>query len=467
MNSITNQKRLSLTLADPETNLFSMDNILYRGIKGDRAILYRELLRRGAFESLSSKGLLIGARHAEKIIQGYDLVLEHRRIPFVVYPEEWSASMYQDAALCVLNLEMSLLEHGLTLLDAHPWNVVFEGSRPIWVDVGSLVADDYSSLWMKENDFLRFFLFPLRMFAASHGHVVRSCVNGCSEGIDTRMMLGLSGLRYALPASLKWNLQRLAARFFKCGSQKSTAGDHGGDSSVRLVSPKQRMAYLRNLHEQVSRLKMPVERTAWSHYYESNFPDFDDRKEWNAKHHSFAEIIDNARPAAVLDIGANTGWFSEYAARHGAYVLASDMDEMCVDSMYKRLKSSKLPVSPLVMNIRNPTPAKGLDYKWWPSAVDRFQVDMVVALAVMHHLVFKNWLDFEQIISALSAFTKDALVVEFVGPEDKFVSEWMAPRFAFYNESNLTAVLRRHYRGISVYPSNLEFRKIFLCRGKM
>jgi cyclopropane fatty-acyl-phospholipid synthase-like methyltransferase len=461
-------RKLTNTLGDPYSVLFSgTDKVLFRGITTGKAALYRDLFERGVFSDLSKKGLLIETDKCSQNITGFELTLQHRRLPFVTFPEEWSATMYQDAALCVLNLEMSLVEHGLTLLDAHPWNVVFEGSRPVWVDVGSLVSDDYSSLWMKENEFMRFFLFPLRMYAAGHGHVVRSCINGCSEGIDTRMMLGLSGLRHALPASLKWNAQRIIAWFSRYGTRKSAAAGQEPRSPVGSVTPKQRLEYLRKLHEQVSRLKMPVERTAWSHYYESNFPDFNDRKGWNAKHISFAEIIDSARPSTVLDIGANTGWFSEYAARHGAYVLASDMDEMCVDSMYKRLKNAKLPVSPLVMNIRNPTPAKGLEYKWWPSAVDRFQVDMVVALAVMHHLVFKNWLDFEQIISALSAFTKDALVVEFVGPEDKFVREWMAPRYDFYNESNLTAVLRRHYRDTSVYPSNLEFRKIFFCKGKV
>jgi 2-polyprenyl-3-methyl-5-hydroxy-6-metoxy-1,4-benzoquinol methylase len=305
------------------------------------------------------------------------------------------------------------------------------------------------------------------MYAAGHGHVVRACINGCSEGIDTRMMLGLSGLRHALPASLKWNMHKIAARLSRLVARESAISEQDPRLKVGSVTPKQRLDYLHKLHEQVSRLKMPVERTAWSHYYESNFPDFDNKDGWNPKHHSFAKIIASARPSTVLDIGANTGWFSEYAARHGAYVLASDMDEMCVDAMYKRLKDSKLSVAPLVMNIRNPTPAKGLNYRWWPSAVDRFQVDMVVALAVMHHLVFKNWLDFDQIITALSAFSKDGLVVEFVGPGDKFVREWMEPRYAFYNEANLAEVLRRHYRDITVYPSNLEFRKIFFCKGRI
>lgn len=460
-------KKITMTLGDPATTLFNSDMGLLRGVKGERAVLYKKLFAEDVFNNLTQKRLLIETELLEDSLAGFDILFKHRRLPFVSFPEEWSAGMYKDAALHVLELEKELVRYDLTLWDPHPWNVLFDGTRPIWVDLGSIQPAAEDSLWIRSSEFIRFFLYPLRLYAAGHGQIVRSCISGTTEGIDMRVMLGLSGLRYALPASLKWHLQRVAKPVVSSLRRKWSKSNSSSVSQGKLVTKQQRMKYLNQLSDEINCIKMPSERTAWSHYYENNYPDFSDTSKWTDKHHSFAKILELSCPATILDIGANTGWYSEFAAKKGIKVVATDVDDVCVDRMYNRLSNSEICLLPAVLDIRNPTPAKGLNYRQWPSAVSRFQVDLVVALALVHHLVFKHWLEFGQIVAALSAFSRDCLIIEFVGRNDRYVKEWLSPKYDFYTEENLMTVLRRYYKDITSFPSNLAERTIFFCRGKI
>ena len=49
-------------------------------------------------------------------------------------------------------------------------------------------------------------------------------------------------------------------------------------------------------------------------------------------------VLENARAAWVLDVGANTGEFSEMAAAHSR-VVAIDLDEVSVSAIYARARS--------------------------------------------------------------------------------------------------------------------------------
>src|SRR5437870_9706784 len=119
-----------LSFADPNGRLFRWKDQLYRGITARRADLYRELLTTGALREVFDRQLLIKTEIATARIGDYPLVLKHRHLLFATYAFEWSAAMLKDAAYMVLELESELAKRGLTLQDAHPWNVLFDGSKP-------------------------------------------------------------------------------------------------------------------------------------------------------------------------------------------------------------------------------------------------------------------------------------------------------------------------------------------------
>ena len=93
-----------------------------------------------------------------------------------------------------------------------------------------------------------------------------------------------------------------------------------------------------------------------------------------------------ARPSCVLDIGCNTGTYSYLAARLGARVIAADADHDAVDLLYRRLRGEPAAITPMVLDLSQPSPAIGYGNRERPSFLQRLDVDCVLALALIHHL---------------------------------------------------------------------------------
>lgn len=68
---------------------------------------------------------------------GCELLLHHRRIPFISCPYEWCFSQLKDGARLTLELLAEAVEEGMTLCDGTPYNVQWAGARPVFIDTGS------------------------------------------------------------------------------------------------------------------------------------------------------------------------------------------------------------------------------------------------------------------------------------------------------------------------------------------
>ena len=61
----------------------------------------------------------------------------------------------------------------------------------------------------------------------------------------------------------------------------------------------------------------------------------------------------------MLDVGCNTGQYSRLAAECGAEVCAIDADHDAVEILYRRLRQNPASITPLVVDLCNPSPAVG------------------------------------------------------------------------------------------------------------
>ena len=84
-------------------------------------------------------GLLIESELTSLTTESNQAVLRHRRVPVVSYCYEWVAPMLKAAALVTVELCIRLAENGLTLQDGHPWNILFDDTKPVYIDAGSIV----------------------------------------------------------------------------------------------------------------------------------------------------------------------------------------------------------------------------------------------------------------------------------------------------------------------------------------
>ena len=111
------------------------------------------------------------------------------------------------------------------------------------------------------------------------------------------------------------------------------------------------------------------------------------------------EALALARPRTVLDVGANEGHFSFLAAEQGSSVVAIDSDPVVVGSIWRRRRPRDWMCLPMVVDLTRPTPAMGWRNQECASFLDRARggFDMVMMLAVMHHILVTERIPLEDL----------------------------------------------------------------------
>ncbi len=456
-----------LSWTDPAGRLFWRDGKLYRGIRPARAALYRDLLARGVVQALVDMRLLIDTQAVDWTTPEFPLVLQHRVIPVVSFPSEWSAAQLQAAALLVLDLELALRPHGLTLADANPWNVLFDATDPVFVDFCCIAPIADKSSWPGRREIVEFYLNPLLLFENGLPRVARRLLFDPWVGISDADVERCGIRAGTLRANVRGRLKRAIKSMTPVSAHASIK------AAARTIAPGDPLRDIAALRRRVADLAIAPAPTDWSGYYRENFPPFTPSESWTAKHCAIHAILAELKPRTVLDIGSNRGWYAQLAARHGARVIAADSDDSAVDALYADAKAAHLPILPVVMDVRFPEPAQGPGYTFFPPATERFKSDLVLALALVHHLVFTWSLSFEHIVAALGAFSRRWLAVEFVGPGDGVVQRWNQANFSWYRLDNFLAALGKDFDVVRQWPSDAGGlddercdRTILLCRRK-
>jgi len=152
--------------------------------------------------------------------------------------------------------------------------------------------------------------------------------------------------------------------------------------------------------------------SSWEAYYEIDIetPDYIADKEETVR-----EILEELKPTKVLDLGANTGKFSEIASQFADNVIALEFDKDCVDHIESRITETKNEkLHTLLGDLSNTTPDFGLLGKEHSSIFKRAKADMVMALALVHHLALPKMIPFDLISEMLFEFSTKYVLVEFI-----------------------------------------------------
>ncbi|MGZ5568023.1 MAG: hypothetical protein ACXWKG_13485, partial [Limisphaerales bacterium] len=79
--------------------MFEHDGDIYRAVRPDHEAFYRGLFDKNIIQPLIEQGLIVETEFAPFKLEGYPLVLKHRRIPFVTYASEWPVPALKDAGI--------------------------------------------------------------------------------------------------------------------------------------------------------------------------------------------------------------------------------------------------------------------------------------------------------------------------------------------------------------------------------
>jgi hypothetical protein len=468
------------SFGDYHIRLFQWNEQLYRGICTEGAPFFTKLFQDGVIQNLTEQGLLIESECDSLTLDGYELVVRHRRLPFASYPNEWCAAMFKDAVLALVDLAIALAKQGLTLGDAHPWNLLFDidKGKPVFVDLGSIDFIN-DSTWRVYDEFCQFCLYPLLLMSSGQTRMARLLM--CEdEGVLKSDLLRLtsgsrlsgaipnrslfshleSALRQQIPAS---SLQQFKKLLSEVGLLNRRSSKQNSQADVLgNMREKSHLKFLENIRSEVEIIFFPspkLEKRAESELSLSLFlQDY-----WTAKQKIIHKILSELQPATVLDIGSGSGWYSKLAASLGSKVVSLDVDETCITQLYAEAHAQQLPILPLVMDFTKPTPARGLANHWAIAATERFPCEMVLALAVVDHLVLKQRLNFDQIVEGLAQFSKRWAVVEFIPREDPAVSKLWSERVSWYTLEQFIDALRKRFGKVRAMQAGPESRVLLLC----
>ncbi len=369
------------------------------------------------------------------------LVLEHERVDFVSYPYEWPPEMLFAAARLTLELAEGALAEGFGLKDATPYNVLFAGARPVFVDVSSFERRDaHDPMWLAEAQFARGFLLPL-LAARRLGLPLSRSLTTTREGLAPEEVARLAGpFRRLVPPFL--GLAAAPSWLGGAATAATTATATASPAPRRLQNPAQARfvieALFRRAGRTLARLRPPADKaSAWSRYDEDDAADLGRA----AKRRFVAETLAELRPARVLDLGCNVGRHAILAARAGAQVVAVDADPDVVGVLHGAAADAGHSILPLVIDIARPSPALGWRNREHAGFLERARgrFDLVLALALVHHLLVTERAPLAEIVALLADLTRRFAVVEWVNPEDARFRELARGRDALHAGQDATA----------------------------
>jgi hypothetical protein len=422
------------SFADDAGRLFRWDEKLWRGITHEHASFFDSLFRDGTIQALVERGLLIETKPTNLALDGYGMVLSHRSVPFISYPNEWSAGMLKDAALTILDLAIELAQQDLILKDAHPWNVLFDWSHPIYVDLTSIAPHENRSTWSAYDEFCRFCYYPLILMSLGQERIARSLLPEY-QGVLRSELLTLA--RGSLPS--RFVVQRLVRRCFN--STLSLIGRASHRSALALLKQARRDIETIQLPSYKRRHRRRLLDTMFSPSSES---------EWTSRPLMLRKILTTLQPGSILDLSRGPTWTTTVPATMGFKVVSIDPDAARISALYETACDKNLAILPLIVDFIKPTPSVGYSDHYSIAATERLKCDLVLALGLTDGIALENHLSLDLIAQGLAAFSKRWLLVG-VGERKKGETNTSVyPGPAAVRLEDFGAALRKRFSHVSV-----------------
>jgi len=363
-------------------------------------------------------------------VPGAVAVVRPRRIGLISYPYEWAFSQLKEAALLTLDLQLRALDAGMRLKDASAYNIQFEAGRPLLIDSLSFEVAEPTEPWPAYRQFCEHFLAPLALMAHRDvrcGLMLRDFIDGIPLDLAASLLPGRSRLNFGLLSHLHIHAgaQRRAAK-----EPPPADGDTGRG---RRVSATGQRALLDSLRRTVAGLRWEPSGH-WAGY--ATTTSYSDAAT-DSKAALVREMLAAAGGSRAWDLGANTGVYSAIAAEAGYRVTAWDQDAGSVEAHWRRVRGDGNPaILPLVLDLANPSPAIGWGLTERASFLDRGTPDVIMALALVHHLAIGNNVPLPGIARLFARMAPHA-IVEFVPKEDPMTRRLLAARRDIFEQYSI------------------------------
>ncbi len=413
-------KYLQKRRRDDVGEIFEYDGKILRGIFPHTSSMVKGMFESGFIPELIKKELFPNSWITEYTNDDYGLIVEHQRIWPIIYPQEWSFNMLKDAALNVLEVAKIARHYGYNMKDCHGFNVLIENNKPKFIDLGSFHTNkDGVTGWGPYQEFLKFYYYPL--FTWKDGLEYTSKLSIFSANLTPHIEHYIYKYKLARYLPTKFLEKLIKLRFLvsniSCNSnsqitQKINNKNPLISSVVKILKSLSKMNLfllnqdLDSLENKIKKLNRKEVGSQWKNYH-SNISKKKDR---------FDDIIFFVNEycpdiRTAIDIAGNQGVFSKrvLAETNVENIIVQDLDEQAIDIGYRRYRNQKVNISFVNYNFIAP-----IIKTTHPVPRERFQSDIVFALALLHHLILTQGFALEDIIEELGKYSKKYVCVEFI-----------------------------------------------------
>lgn len=419
----------------------------------------------GLYEALRADRLIIehdDAPPEAAALPGAVAVIRPRTLDFISYPYEWAFSQLKEAALLTLEVQSRALDHGMRLRDASAYNIQLDAGRPVLIDSLSFEVAEPTEPWPAYRQFCEHFLAPLGLIAyrdARLGLMLRDFIDGIPLDLAARLLPGRTRLNLGLSAHVHLH----------AGAQKRAAKEppptEAGAKPARKMSETGQRALLDSLRRTVEGLKW--EPTGhWADY--ATTTSYSDAAT-ASKGEIVRDMLATVGGRTAWDIGANTGVYSAMAAEAGYRVIAWDQDAGSVEAHWRRVRGDDQPaILPLIGDLANPSPSIGWALEERSSFLERGTPDVLLALALVHHVAIGNNVPLPNIARLFARISRHA-IVEFVPKEDPMTRRLLAARrdiFEHYTIDGFRAAFGEAFTIVREAPIADSPRTLFLLERR-
>ncbi len=445
---------------DPSGAVFYQDGAVLRQVNACYRAQYEKLMGSGLYRDLTGEGLLIAHEElaCETVPAPGFLVIRPEMIPFISYPYEWSFGLLKDAALVTLKAHRRALESGMILKDASAYNIQFLRGRALLIDTLSFDFYQDGMPWVAYGQFVRHFLAPLMLMAhvdVRLSQLLRVYIDGIPLDLASALLRGRGG--FAATQHIRWHARATVGH--------GEDGKSGGNAGIRKISKFNHAAMIDSLIRITEKLSLKNIQTEWGDYYARTNYTSDAA---NQKEALVQAMLDRVAPLTAWDFGANDGRYSRLALKYGGTVVAFDIDPVAVERNYSAVKVSREPMLPLLLDLTNPSPGIGFANRERTSIDHRQHPDVILMLAVIHHLAISNNLPLDRIAEWLRGIG-DHLIIEFVPKSDSQVKTLLATRddiFPDYTREGFERAFESSFETLEKRPIAGSERVLYLMRAR-
>jgi hypothetical protein len=304
----------------------------------------------------------------------------------------------------------------------------------MFIDTLSFERYDEQKPWIAYRQFCEHFFAPLAL-----AHYLKEPLQNLFIAYPDGIPLHLAARMLPFKSKLKLH------SYLHVHLQNSITKKNNFQNKESRSFSKQKMNnLLQSLEDGINSFSFSTSASAWSDYYE----EANQRGDYvPCKKKIIGNWLNKLRINTILDAGANEGEFSELAANTSSYVISTDIDHDCINKFYNGIKQKGIAnICPLIIDMAAPSPGIGVNNEERASFSQRTKVDLVLALALVHHLAIGKNIPFDRITDMFSSLG-NYLIIEFVPKDDQKVKLMLQQKrdiYSWYSEGEfITAVQKK------------------------